>query len=265
MMRTGLLYALSVCAVVDSIEAGIIATSGMVQIWHDPPETVEVNQLERNLVAIVFEEQTKVLDVSIEVDISIPGFYETVYPMTPGVITEGAKLMSYYFHADPRGQVSPGVRRYIGSVTFAEPVAGILVKPRTMYPTDHIFGLPTVRYPREEDIRQGVLGPGDYIALSEDMRTVSFDLGVGLWSDDFRVLLHLEEPGEHHCHHMVIGEEEPWGHMCPAPGTAALCLIGSIGAGLCRAVKRKYRKSGSGRCSPLGDPGGSPGERREAE
>ncbi|GEM_PF-2406332 len=206
--------------------AGIISTTGMVQVWNTPPKTVEVNTLERNLVAIVFEEQTKVLNLDVQVDIAVPGLYETVYPMAPGIVPQGSLVTSYYIHADPRGQISPGVRRYKGSITFDAPIVGILVKPPTLHPTDHLLGLPSVQYPREQDIRHGILERGDYIRLSPDLRTVRFNVGAGLWSDDFRILVDPTPPPDN-CHHFPIGEEAIETTPCPAPTTMPLCLLGA--------------------------------------
>ncbi len=211
------------------LSAGIIRTHGMVQIWDPPPPTVEVHKLERNRVVIVFEEQQKLLPVDVAVDISSPGRYEAVYPMDPGVVMAGTPVVSYYFHADPRGRVFGNLVRYVGSVTFDRPVLGILVKPATMHPTDHLLGAPGVRYPREDDIRQGVLGPGDYVHLTANLRTVRFDLRAGLWSDDFRVLVLGDDPSgepEGSCHDMGFLEEAFPIDPCPEPAPGVLLLLG---------------------------------------
>ncbi len=213
-----------------ALHGGIVGMQGMVQLWDPPPPTVEVHKLERNRVVILFEEQTRVLPVDVATDITNPGLYETVYPMDPGIVPAGTPVTSYYFHADPRGRVSGTLVRYTGSVTFDAPVLGILVKPPTMHPTDHLLGAPGVRYPREVDIRQGVLGPGDYVRLTANRRTVRFDLRAGLWSDDFRVLIQADmgqdPPGD--CHGMGFLEEAFPVNSCPEPASALCLLTGGV-------------------------------------
>jgi len=244
MVRAALVTSLHFVLLLMRLEAGIIASTGMVQFWRNPPATVEVHQLERNRVVIVFEERTRLLPVPIESDIAVPGRFETVYPMHPGIIPDGISVTSYYFHADPRGRVSGNLVRYVGSVTFDSTILGVLVKPRTLHPTDHLLGLPTVRYPRESDPRQGVLGPGDYITLSGDMRTVRFDLRAGLWSDDFRVIVaHDDSPtDEPPCHRLVLVDEGFVPTICPEPTTFLLMITAlSIAGWRWRSASRPRR------------------------
>ncbi len=176
-------------------ESAVLTVSGnVVQIA--PPLSVVQDALESNTVVQLFAEQTAILlNQNISVDITQPGAVNNASNLTPGLIAANQLVDSYLLHSDAIGVGNPIVT-FQGSVTFDQPILGIIVQYFKLDATDSILGWPTTQYFPTTPNR-GFDGEGYYatafavrdtLQLSTDFRTISFVLRTASQSDQIRVV-----------------------------------------------------------------------------
>ena len=180
------------------------------------PRSVVLQQLESDNYLYLFSERSQApLLSSIRVDVSQPGTYSQTPSLTPLVIPRGTVVNSYYGHFDRVGTPS-AFQRVRGSVTFANPVLGVVLGDSNLN-ASNFLAKPGTTYPqsgRGFDAFDSV--KPDYFSLSADRRTVSFDLQTAAFSDDFRVLTGMSAPTA------VVG--------VPGNGTVSLSWVDSVPA-----------------------------------
>jgi hypothetical protein len=187
------------CTSVDDLgmSSGIKTTSGQMQLIL-PPETVEIGAFESNDIIRVFcERKNYELTNPVLVDITSPGLYNDVASLAGGTITAGAKVKSYYVHFDQVGTTGPlpnNLRNGRGSITFTEPIIGVIVTSAKIVASNAELKSPTTAYSASAGLEmlgsvgysQGALP--DTISISEDMKTLYYDCYVSNVTDDIRII-----------------------------------------------------------------------------
>ncbi|PYT61527.1 MAG: hypothetical protein DMG35_09105 [Acidobacteria bacterium] len=160
-----------------------------------PPPSVQLDALENNQSAFFFAERVSfVLPGAITVDASSPGTYNSDGSLTPGTIPAGTVVDSFFVHADPFDP-NNGVF-YSGSVSFLNPILGVIALSGGLDQTDAILGAPGTLYPvpGSEPARGFELGFPDMFVISADGKTLSFSNGVGGASDQLRIVTAASPP-----------------------------------------------------------------------
>lgn len=200
-MRINLLFfILSTTAAGSSIVYGqIVSTTGAVVVTV-PPSNVSSNQWESNTQIRAFaEEQNLTLTQNVATDISVAGASPsaTSENLSPSTIAAGTTIDSVMLHFDKVGSNSTVVGA-TGSITFAEPILGLLVLSDSENATNSILGLPGVTYSTGGDhglgLNPGGGGNSDSVTLSDDLRTVTVDLNTNYYADDLRIVTAVPEP-----------------------------------------------------------------------
>ncbi|HUF49396.1 MAG TPA: Ig-like domain-containing protein, partial [Longimicrobiales bacterium] len=192
--------------VVVPIAIGATA-SGAVQLF-EPPASVEPGAQESSTQIIAFREGERALDARGVLDITVPGAYTSSTPLSQAYLQGGYDVTSWFLHFDPIGSATAAVT---GSITFDDPVVGIIVYGPNLVATD-LLGAAETTYPTQASGR-GLESP-DVITLSADRRTVTLDLESGTTVDQVRILTRS----------VVEGLEET------LPVTGALRIIGAPAA-----------------------------------
>ena len=176
---------------VENLEAREVPSasgfSGQVAVI-SAPKTVEVGKLEDNNYAKLFSEQTNTtLTNRVTVDASKVGTYSQESSYKPATILEGTKINSYYLHADRVG--APTTFQHArGSITFNEPILGVVTTQSNMNLSDHL-GSKTTLYSK---VGRSIDGTdtlhSDWFSISEDRKTITFDFQTSTASDDVRII-----------------------------------------------------------------------------
>src|SRR5690349_13359579 len=104
--------------------AGIIGTTGDVQVIAPPASVVPPNLAEDGVIHVFLERSGIVLGADVQADMTV--HYTTYDPpsgRTLGLIPMGTNVSTYYIHFDP---VTAGAG--IGTVTFDEPILGVIAE-----------------------------------------------------------------------------------------------------------------------------------------
>ena len=186
----GLIWGLLIGAalVTRPVEASILL-SGEVEIIAAPHDA-RFGKLESNTHARLWEEQQNVvLTSSLDVNIHLPGYYDSGNPAVQsgwaGTLAAGTTVGSYMLHADKDG----ALQFYEGSITFDREILGIIFKRPGLMATDGLLGAPVTTYGsydgRGFELHRGV----QYLELSADRRTLGFNTRVPHDMDQLRILL----------------------------------------------------------------------------
>jgi hypothetical protein len=160
-----------------------------------PPPSVQLDALESNQNAFFFAERVSfVLPSTIAVDASSPGTYNSVGSLTPGIIPAGTVVDSFFLHADPFDP-NNGVF-YSGTVSFLNPILGVIALSAGLDQTDAILGAPGTLYPvpGNELVRGFELGFPDLFVVSADRKTLSFSNAAGGADDQLRIVTAASPP-----------------------------------------------------------------------
>jgi len=145
--------------------------------------------LESNQSAFFFAERvSSVLPSAIAVDATLPGTYDSVGSLTLGTIPAGTVVDSFFLHADPFDP-NNGVF-YSGSVSFLNPILGVIALSGSLDQTDVILGAPGTLYPvaGSEPARGFELGSPDMFVISPDGKTLSFTTAASGADDQLRIV-----------------------------------------------------------------------------
>ena len=182
----------SINGFVGHAEAAIISTSGAIVVI-SPPSDARTGHFENDHAIHAFAEQQNVtLPNSVAVDVTQIGSTTTggVLTLSPGTISAGTVVSSYFLHFDDVGSSQTPVNA-TGSLTFNTNVLGVAVLSGTLNATDAMPGLPTTIY-ASGDSSRGFEPPGipgaDILTLSSDRRTVTVNLQNVDKSDDVRII-----------------------------------------------------------------------------
>jgi hypothetical protein len=195
---------------VGPAKAGIIATSGGVNVINPPP-SVQLGAVQSNTLIPTFAERVRFsLPNSVVVDITSAGTYANNPILTPGGVAGGTLVDSYYMYSDP---IDSNSIMFNGSATFNTNILGVIVLDNTLNGSDPILGAPGTLYPTGLSARGMELTPGeDSVTISADLRTLTFHGHTDTSQDTVR----------------IITAASPLISGVPEPSTLALLGIGTV-------------------------------------
>ncbi len=181
-----------------SVQASIVSVTGSTLQIAAPASVVQNGGLESFTRAAVFgEKQNVALTQAAAVDITTTGLFDNLADLTPGSISIGTLVSSYYLHADPVG--SGGVTYlFAGSITFDTDILGVAALSAQILSTN-VLGAMGTTYPGA-GLVNGVDFPDgtDWLTISGDRRTLNYRLVAWAGSDALRVITAgnaVPEPG----------------------------------------------------------------------
>jgi hypothetical protein len=192
--------ALSAAAPARGVTVGIAGVTGDVEVIQTPPPSVERQAYQSSTAIRVFEEREVPSPGPLPINALAAGVYHayadfvdvTVAPPPGGI-------RSYLIHLDP---VGTDLVRLQGSVTFAEPIVGVIGRSLTMDQTDDTLGVPGMVYPANRFNRElefQTRGNYDYFQIQSDGRTIFLRVECTTDVDQIRVLTSVPEPGTLAC------------------------------------------------------------------
>jgi len=174
---------------------GVVSTSG--DLWRvATPANVDHDQYESNVAAVLFAERINVTVNDTPVSIlpfvgnqdDGPGVYDSgnaVIEATWSGILGAGNYNSYMIHGDKDG----ANQTFVGSVTFANAVEGIIYKQTELCDSDSILGAAGTNYAECGAARIFELdGAANYMILSADRKTLDFSMVVAHNMDEIRVV-----------------------------------------------------------------------------
>jgi hypothetical protein len=172
--------------------ADLISTTGQIDVLSSPPASVQRGQLQSNTNIFAFNEQARLtLSTAVSVDITSPGTYTTVASLTPGTISAGTQVSSYFLHSDPVNNNA----MFDGSVTFSTPILGVIVLSGTLSSSDAQLGATGTTYPTNDSGRGLELTAGqDFVTLSSNLRTLTVHFFTHDNVDEVRIITAVPEP-----------------------------------------------------------------------
>jgi hypothetical protein len=175
--------------------AGVADTTGNI-LFVSPPPDVVLTTFEDNTNVRLFREQIGlVLPKAITLDVTMPGKVDAFSDLTRASLAQGTNVDSYLLHADPLSFGRP-IRVFEGSVTFDQPILGMMITFEALTASDTLLGSATTNYIPPETFR-GFEGPGfpesnpivgDSLELSADFLTLKFSFRTESRMDQIRVV-----------------------------------------------------------------------------
>lgn len=164
-----------------------VSNSGAVHAIPAPP-SVQLGALESDTQIQFFaEKRGGSLSNSVGVDITTAGAYSSAARLSPGNISAGTIVDSYYLHADPVGASNNVEQLEAGAATFPTDILGVIVLDPSLTASDPAVGGFGTSYPNGG--RALELGsPTDTAILSPDRRTITLHLSNSSATDDVRVI-----------------------------------------------------------------------------
>jgi len=158
-----------------------------------PPASIADGSRESDTTAFIFlERENAVLQSPLRVDITEPGFYDKEGQSIQSTIRAGSDVNSYLIHVDPSPRFIevPLPRGFRGSVTFDEPVVGIIVQTARLISSSDVLGAPNTIYTDMSGLEFTLadLGPEDELELTESRRTINFEFRDRTEIDQIRVI-----------------------------------------------------------------------------
>ncbi|MFK7790352.1 MAG: FecR domain-containing protein [Phycisphaeraceae bacterium] len=146
---------------------------------------------------VVFAEHANIeLPASFEVTFVSPGEYKHDKAFWPASLGEGTIVDCYFIQFDLPDRPNQIVTR-TATLHFDRPIAGVITLPEHLLASGNVLDRPDVTY------RQAVVPEGDpaiegldytdTIRISEDGKTLAFELTSGPHIDQFRVLIHSHQ------------------------------------------------------------------------
>lgn len=171
-------------------------TDGNVRFLETAPASVRAGVFEHDYILVFPEQRDVVLPKTVPVTAAAPGEYPRPKgpPLPQGRLRAGTRVSSYLVHYDrpPRG-----ARRSAGSITFDQPILGIIPSPRQLTDTDAWLGNPATVYEKSPERRIEINGPPEIVdrfTVGPDRRTLRLDWHVTALVDELRVLVAAPEP-----------------------------------------------------------------------
>lgn len=188
------------------------------------PNSLLPGVFESDLSAEVYlESSNMILTQNVSVDATSYGTYNLFSQLTPGAIAAGTLVSDVMVQADP---VQKTGTEFIGSLTFSSDILGVIVKSAMLTASDAIFGVSGVSYPGADGARGLELNGQDDFSISQDMHTLTFDLGTYTNIDEIRIITAGVTNTTANS-----GQE-----AVPEPGTVSLLALGF--GGICLACFR---------------------------
>ena len=133
---------------------GDIADTGGAVVPVEAPPSVELKAYTSPVEIRVFNEQTVKLAQDLPVNISKPGIYTDQKALSPAIIPAGTAVNSHLLHFD----LPPGVEgaTLSGSVSFDNPIVGLIVLDGDLDGSDAALGAPGTVYPIPGIVHRGL-------------------------------------------------------------------------------------------------------------
>ncbi len=191
-LPTGLGLALA-AAGLPSASAGITNTTGDAIFLDPPPASLVLNALVNDDQGFVFNERQNVtIPAGLYVDITAPGVYDETSDLDRVRLQAGTIVNSYFVHVD-NDRNKPGSAKVLLSVTFDQPIIGIMVRDSVLDVSDAVLGAPGTVYPTGQRARTYEFKP-DRLSLSSDLRTVTIRTVSKNDMDEIRIVTQAPEP-----------------------------------------------------------------------
>jgi len=182
---------------VRMVQAGIVGTTGSVSLMGAPADVRNHMLVSDTQIVAFAEQQGVVLPQNLTFNITQPGTAPGADDIgtSLGDIPAGTRIDSYLAHFESISGTQSNPVLLSGSITFESDVLGIAVFDRRLNESDPFLGALSTLYPtenRELEIRAGgIVGVSgnDSITLSEDRRTVTFNLGNTGGPDQARIVV----------------------------------------------------------------------------
>ena len=127
---------------VSIADADIVSLMGDVEMIAPPP-IVQEGVLESASLARLFQERQEfVLPSALSVDITTTGVFDEVVELTPGSISAGTLVNSYFLHADAAGAVL-----FEGTIVFEQEILGVIITENNLQASHPVIGSPLTTYP----------------------------------------------------------------------------------------------------------------------
>lgn len=185
------------------------------------PANLWVDQTQSDTSIRIFEEkQSLVLTTDLRVDtLGVPKIYDSAADLEGGLIDAGTVVNSYLIHVDPftYKNLPGGLRGYTGSITFSNPILGVIVTLDNLLATDSTLGVAGTTYwtgssATNRGLEWGGQDQFELFTLSEN--TITLNLKAAEAIDNIRVI-----------------------EAVPVP---AAVVIGMLGLGVAGLKLRKY-------------------------
>jgi hypothetical protein len=189
------LAVISAAALSTVLWAASVSTTGQMTLIASPP-SVELHQLESDSTQFTFDErQCVLLGSNLRVNITVPGTYDQLVDLTPGLIPAGTRVSSHYVQADRVGADYPKIVLE-GTLTTDAPVLGIIIKHTQFDGSDFLGAIGTV-YPTGFTGRALSLNgksDGDVVTLDASRESVTLRSVNLLHTDAMRVITECKLP-----------------------------------------------------------------------
>ena len=160
-----------------------------------PNDSVVEGQWESDSIIHWFFERQTTLTKSVNVDITASGVYTDNTNLTPGAISIGTPVNSYFLHYDPVGDPTNPIGTG-GSLTFPFPILGIIVTYSNLNASDLFLGRPGVAYPtntgRGLELGTGLVPDSFYFDGNQFITEIDVASGSGI--DQVRILTAVPIP-----------------------------------------------------------------------
>ncbi|MBL7140227.1 MAG: type II secretion system protein [Planctomycetes bacterium] len=162
--------------------------SGNVKLLPQIPESARFNDILESATNIhmFLEKEEFTLPRNVVVDIATPGTYGKDplpdFSARGTTIPQGTVVNVYFLHFDSPGNQKANAN---GSVTFKEPILGVICTDTTLDQSDAIIG--ATQYSTGQRSR-GYERNRERVTLSQDRRTYTMDFGISFPGEDTRIL-----------------------------------------------------------------------------
>ncbi len=173
-----------VAAAATPARAGLILAGQITQI-SPPANDIQGSDPQSNTTAFIWNERTALtLSSNVAVDMAMPGMSDSGnnYQPSAGTVAAGTRVDTYLLHADP---VGAGGQTYDFSVTFDQPILGIIDTISGLAGTDSMLGSPATIYPGASTDR--ALESADTLVWASNDLTLH--LATSSFVDEVRVLV----------------------------------------------------------------------------
>lgn len=171
---------------------GIDTVDGAVEVTNAPP-SLRNDAFQSSEYIRIFLERERYVD-ELEVNAVRLGTYNAYADFSDRTIRPYAGVRSFLIHYD---QVGNSAERLGGSITFEQPILGVIGRSRTLEATDPEFGAVGTLYPTVREGRQVEYDrpdDHDFFRLEPDGRTIYAFMQVTTKFDQIRVITAVPEP-----------------------------------------------------------------------